>query len=264
MHTEDLHQEDLTEDVELLATEDLDDDDDDEESWDEVSELDDDDDDDEALETAEDAEDTEAEFILPLLAGTVAPTVVRGISRLFRPRRPRRYRHFRHIPGRGRGVRGAVIRTPRGVARVRLPRSVVPMSLYRRDMARLTQRDNRLVARINRTQKDLARTDRKATRALALATTANSGVTRLKKAQAKLEARQRSAATTSLLMSLMQVQGLDQRLREHVHDQVGAPPRDLPPADNTLLMLPLLMGGTGKGEDSTLMLAMMMMMANPR
>ena len=245
--------EDDDEQIEALAEYDDDDDDDDEALA--FSEYDDDDDDDDESEYDEDAE-----FLLPFLAA-------RGISRLIRPHRPRRYRRFRTVPGVGRGVRGAVLRTRRGTVRVRLPRSVVPMGLYKRDMARLTARDNRLNARINRTQRDLSRTDKKAVRALALANRNRRNVSRLSKKHgadlAKLKKDQKSASTLNLIMNLMQMQGLEDKLARHTHPGAGGPPDNIEASnDSTLFMLLPLMMGEGSDDSAALMMMAMMMGKN--
>lgn len=267
MHAEEFEQEELPEDFQLYQEEvpddgeqyaswieedDFDDDDDDESLA--SMELDDDEDPDEEIDIDD---DDEAEFVLPYLA-------YKGVSRLLRPRRPRRYRRYRYSPGAGRGVRGGVIRTRRGSVRVRLPRSVVPMAQYRQDMARLTRRDNQLTARINRTQKDLAQTDAKAVRALSLANVNRRTLRALRKRHrldiSKLRKQQKSDATMNLMMNLMQVQGLQDALKEHTHPTVGAPPEDIQgTGDGSMFMLlPLLMD---KGsEDNTALMMMLMMM----
>ncbi len=250
--SEDLSDDD-DEQIEALAEYDDDDDDEDEEAM-ALSEYDDDDDDDES------EYDEDAEFLLPFLAA-------RGIARLIRPHRPRRYRRFRTIPGAGRGVRGAVLRTRRGTVRVRLPRSVVPMSLYKRDMARLTARDNRLNARINRTQRDLSRTDKKAVRALALANGNRRNLVRLRKKHdadlARLRKEQKSSSSLNLIMNLMQVQGLEDKLADHTHPKAGEPPDNIKGSnDSTLFMLLPLMMGEGSDDNTALMMMAMMMGRN--
>ncbi len=249
MRPEDLDREDVMEAWEAL--DDLDDDDGDDTEA--VDELDDDEDgeslagmeavDDEDEPDDEDGESLEAEFL---------PWLLRRRRYRYRSRRPRHFRAFRSAPGHGRGVRGAVVVTPRGRARVRLPREVVPMSLYRKDMKRLTERDNRLVARLNRTQRDLAQTDRKAVRALARATQAGSAVKKLRKEQ-------KSAAAMNLMVSLMQMQRLQSRLESHTHPGPDKPPANSEQGnDSFLLFLPLLLTENG-GDDNLLPLMMLMM-----
>ncbi|WP_297528243.1 hypothetical protein [Thiohalobacter sp.] len=254
-----LYGEDLIEDI---------DDEDDNEALETLAEFDDDDDEEDAeFIDDDDDESEEAEFLAPLLGMAIPGLVggaVKGISRLLRPRsrRPRKFRRFTPVVSRG-GIRGGIIRTPRGVARIRLPRTVTPLSVHRRDIARLNRRDNQLNARINRTQKDLARTDKKAAQALALAGTANTRVTRLarrhKRDLKKLKEDQSSSNMMNLMISMMQIQGINSSLANHTHGNGPAP--DNPPQSNPAMMfLPLLLSDSGGDDDSMLMMVMMMTM----
>jgi hypothetical protein len=138
------------------------------------------------------------------------------------------------------------------------------MAQYRKDMARLTRRDNQLTARINRTQKDLAHTDVKAVRALSLANVNRKTLRALRKRHqaeiSRLRKQQKSDSTMNLLMNLIQVQGLQGALQEHTHPDLNSPPDDIETADDAsmFMLLPLLMDKGGE-DNATLMMMLMMM-----
>ena len=262
--------EDLSEGVEY--------DDDGDDDLEVADEYDDDDDDDDELDDGDD------EFLgalagvaAPALIGGLAGPAVRGIGRLLggRSRRKRRFRYYNPIRV-GGGVRGATVRTPRGVARLKLPTSVVPMSTYRRDIARLNSRDNSLTRRINQTQSDLAKTEKKSSQALSLAgqNTARIGrvekkhgrsIRRMRRYQkvqiAKLKKEQSEQNTMNMLLSMMQVQGLETALRSHTHSAVGAAPVGISQSNSAMMLLPLMMSDGG-GDNDMMMIMLMMQMMN--
>jgi hypothetical protein len=288
MQPEELQTEDmLVEDFDLGEDDDFDD-----ESWEteDSAEFDDDDDEDVALgefddddDESEDFEDAEdAEFLGALAApliGAVAGPAIKGISSLFRGRKKRRTRRYRRMPSirARRGVRTAILRTPRGSARLRLPTSVVSKSEFHGVVKRLQSADNRNTSRINRTQRDLTRTDRKAGRALSTALGNRLQIGRLststKRTIARMKKEQASQATMNMMIGLMQQQQLRDRVDNHTHgahthdfDAVANTVADaavgVPTAgdddNNAMMLLPLMMSQQGGGDNS--MMTMMMMM----
>ncbi|MEW8492460.1 MAG: hypothetical protein AB2604_01540 [Candidatus Thiodiazotropha taylori] len=260
-------------------------DDDDDESWEEadISEFDDDDDEaynlgeyDDDNDESEDAED--AEFIGSLV-GALAGPAIKGISSLFRGRRRRRTRTYRRMPQitAKRGVRTAILRTPRGTARLRLPTSVVSKTEFHNAVRRLQAADNRNTSRINRTQKDLTRTDRKSSRALTTAMSNRLQISRLSKrtrsAIAKMKTEAASQATMNMIIGLMQQQQLRDRIDDHTHGAhdhdfdaatdtvasgvVGAPTAVDDDDNSMMMLLPLMLGQQG-GDDNNMMTMMMM------
>jgi hypothetical protein len=175
-------------------------------------------------------------------------------------RRTRHYRAYRRFMPRG-GVKGVRIRTPRGIAHLQLPKPVVPMSTYQRDITRLQARDNSLTRRINKTQSDLTRTHKVAVQAQAVANNANLQVTRLgrktKRDLAKLKQDSKSSNTMNLMISMMQMQNFSSQLRSHGHN--GNEVTGLTGGNNAMMMLPLMMMDDG-GDDNSMMMVMMMMM----
>jgi hypothetical protein len=263
--SEDLAGEELyLENAEMLDSE-YDDDDEDIE----LAEYDDDDeiaeyDDDESAEYDDDDETEDAEFlgaIAPIIGG-LAPTLIKGIGGLFKgkKRRTRHYSPYRRFIPRG-GVKGVRIRTPRGIAHLQLPKSVVPMATYQRDISRLQARDNSLTKRINKTQSDLTRTHKVATQSLALANNANLRLTRLgrktRRDLAKLKQDTKSSNTMNLMISMMQMQNFSSQLRNHGHN--AGEVTGISGNNNAMMMLPLMMMD-GAGDDSSMMMIMMMMM----
>ncbi len=254
----------VLEDVESFETE-FDDDDDD--GFEAVAEFDDDDEGSHG-EYDDDDEGEDAEFLgalAPALLGGL-PTLIKGASRLISPprrRRTRRYNNFSRF-GTGGGVRGARIRTPRGSAFLRLPKSVVPMSTYKRDLSRLQARDNRLNARINRAQSDITKTDKKAVQALAAAGRADLRVSSLGKKQkrelAKLKDEQKSNATMNLMISMMQMQNIGNQLNNHTHDSATQKVENVGSSNNMMMLMPLMLMDDDGGDDNTMMMMVMMMM----
>ena len=237
----------------------------------EVAEYDDDEvaeyDDDESAEYVDDDEAEDAEFLGALgaiapIVGGLAPTVLKGIGGLLRggKRRTRHYSPYRRFIPRG-GVKGVRIRTPRGIAHLQLPKSVVPMATYQRDISRLQARDNNLTQRINKTQSDLTRTHKVATQSLALANNANLRLTRLgrktRRDLAKLKQDTKSSNTMNLMISMMQMQNFSSQLRNHGHN--AGEVTGISGNNNAMMILPLMMMD-GAGDDSSMMMIMMMMM----
>lgn len=260
----------LSDDDEILAADEYGDDDDADVEYDEMWASDDDDSDEDLEEYADDDDDDRDEFLGPLMTGLMPP-LIGGLGKKLlgtssRSRRSRKYRRYTRLPV-GRGIAGMTLRTPRGNARLRLPQPVVPMDTYKRDMARLQSRDNGLTNRINQTQRDLSKTDKKAVRALAVATQANAGVASLKKVHRrdvirmrrvlkKIKDAQASQATMSMLMGMMQVQGVQGGLEQHVHAD-HSPATNIPQQNNMMMMLPLLMSEGGDNDDMLMMMLMM-------
>ena len=269
MKAEDLAAENmLPEQFPLVEEDDFDDD----ESY-EVAEFDDDDDDEAYAEFDDDDDDEadEAEFLgaLAPVLGAVASPLIRGIggavSSIFRPRGKRVFRRYGGTPI-GRGVRGATLSTPRGTARLRLPTSVVPMAQFRTTVRRLESRDNSLTNRLNRTQKDLSSPEKKAAQALTVATTNTTRFRRHSKRTrrrlAKLKKDADSKSTMNLIMSMMQQQNIESRLRDHTHvgSTAAAEFAEGTSQNQALMFLPLVMSGDSGGDDNMMMMLVMMQM----
>jgi hypothetical protein len=157
----------------------------------------------------------------------------------------------------GSGVQTGRIETPRGSATFRLPEPLVTQAQFKEAISKLEQSVNgvsaQLSSQISNNQKQVQgqiRTISGQHRALARAT---------KSALARIRKEQRSQATTSMITTMLLMQGSERRLEGHKHLVGGDVDKSTLPEDNSMfaLLLPSLLGDKG-GDDGMLTMIMMM------
>jgi hypothetical protein len=201
-----------------------------------------DDDDEESLSST-------AEFVDPLLG-----TILGGAGSILR-RRPRPPVPTVRVHPPARGVDTATLNTPRGSATLRLPDKVVTIDQFRETIGGLEQAINRNTARLNTTQKDID----------ALSKRIAGVVAKMQREQKLALERLRKEKTSQgmeMLMPILMQQQLQSQIQDHTHTGPGGAATMEEDDNMALMMLPLLM--TGSGDNNMLMMALAMFVLNDR
>jgi hypothetical protein len=220
-------------------------------------------DDDDDLQESMDDDDDSAEGILDIVDPLGIRRVFSGPRRAPLPTAP--------TPPQTRGVTSATLSTPRGTATLQLPEQVATKEALDEVAQRLHSAIEQNSRRINSVEGDIR----------GLTTRVSSVVSKTRrdldqerrerrKAIARLRREESSRATTNMMMGLLTQQQLQKQLARHEHQALAATPTGVTPTtvpagsgetaaplsgrDNTMMLLPLLMGTGqgGAGQDSSM------------
>ncbi len=164
-------------------------------------------------------------------------------------RRSRRRRRSFSAPQARRGIKSAILRTPSGSARLRLPRASLPVSTFNRAMRVVNNRLNRLDSSVKSVNAGLRRTQKESRRVSIQTRKA------IAKANRRTAARISRASSNSMMMTMIMMSQLQRRITaEHGPSSSGG-------NNMAMAMMMMAMMGTGKSGSSGMSSIFPMMIA---